>query len=321
MATTQQGACTNSVYPNDNLSQSVQPIQQVGNLTYHQLQPMQYIQSAHAPMQTHMQHQPQNVQSNTPQVTPQWVSDIVTQLKNMNQKLDTIDTTLSSMKREIKGLSNRVVEVEKSQEFISKSLEDNEKNTSKALTELSDLKMALDQSLQENVRITESVLDMQCRSMRDNLLFFGIEEAQSGEQENCEDIITSLCASKLEIRSEILIERAHRLGSKKNNKPHPIVVKFNRFPHREMVRKCSYKLKDTHISIGEQFPKEIQERRKKLLPIYKRAKENNQKAVLARDKLFIDGKLYSDDGPVQMKATPTQPKASGRRGQKHGRGK
>lgn len=62
----------------------------------------------------------------------------------MNQKLDTIETSLSSMKSEINGLSNCVVEVEKSQEFISKSLEDNEKNTSKALTELSELKMALD---------------------------------------------------------------------------------------------------------------------------------------------------------------------------------
>lgn len=62
----------------------------------------------------------------------------------MNQKLNTIETSLSSMKSEINGLSNCVVEVEKSQEFISKSLEDNEKNTSKALTELSELKMALD---------------------------------------------------------------------------------------------------------------------------------------------------------------------------------
>lgn len=101
MATTQQGACTNSVFPNDNLSQSVQPIQpiqQVGNLTYHQLQPMQCIQSAHAPMQTHMQHQPQNVQSNTPQVTPQWVSDIVTQLKNMNQKSENGSGSVPSRK-------------------------------------------------------------------------------------------------------------------------------------------------------------------------------------------------------------------------------
>lgn len=62
----------------------------------------------------------------------------------MNQKLNTIEISLSSMKSEINGLSNCVVEVEKSQEFISKSLEDNEKNTSKALTELSELKMALD---------------------------------------------------------------------------------------------------------------------------------------------------------------------------------
>lgn len=43
-------------------------------------------------MQTQMQHQPQNVQSKTPQVTPKWVSNIVAQLQNMNLKLDTIET-------------------------------------------------------------------------------------------------------------------------------------------------------------------------------------------------------------------------------------
>lgn len=81
-------------------------------------------------------------------------------------------------------------------------------------------------------------------------MFFGIEEAQSGEQENCEGIIMSLCASKLEIKSEILIERAHRMiGTKNNNKPRPIVVKFNRLPHREMVRKCSYKINVRHAYI------------------------------------------------------------------------
>lgn len=120
-------------------------------------------------MQTQMQHRPQNVQSNTSQVTPPppWVSDIVSQLKIMNQKLDTIETSLLSMKKERKGLSNRVVEVEKSQGFISKSLEDNKKHTSKAPTELSELKMALEQSLHENARRPESVLDMQYRSLRE----------------------------------------------------------------------------------------------------------------------------------------------------------
>lgn len=232
-------------------------------------------------MQTHMQHHPRMYSRTHPQVTPhpQWVSDIVSQLKKMNQKLETIETSLSSMKREIKGLSNRVVEVKKAKNSFQNQWRITKKHTSKALTELSELKMALEQSLQENARITESVLDMQYRSMRATYLFFGIEEAQSGEQENCEDIIMSLCASKLEIKSEILIERAHRIGTKNNNKPRPIVVKFNRFPHRKMFRNCSYKLKDTHISIGEQFPKEIQERGKKLLPIYKRAKESHRKAV------------------------------------------
>lgn len=65
----------------------------------------------------------------------------------MNQKLDIIDIIFLSMKREIKGLSNCVVEVEKSQEFILKLLEDNEKNIFKVLIEFLDLKMVLDQFL------------------------------------------------------------------------------------------------------------------------------------------------------------------------------
>ena len=64
------------------------------------------------------------------------------------------------MKREIKTLHTRVVEVEKSQEFISKSLEDNDKNTSQTLNDLADLKLALETSMKENTRLAENILDL-----------------------------------------------------------------------------------------------------------------------------------------------------------------
>nr|XP_022312705.1 uncharacterized protein LOC111117757 [Crassostrea virginica] len=290
-----------------------QHIQQVGNRTYHQLQPVQ------SPIQTSIQMQPQfqNFQSSPPQLSPQWAQDIISQLGVMNQKLeklDTIESSLSSMKREIKTLHTRVVEVEKSQEFISKSLEDNDKNTSQTLNDLSDLKLALETSMKENTRLAENILDLQCRSMRDNLLFYGIEEARAGEQENCEDIVKEICESKLEINTGIEIERAHRIGKKNYNKPRPIVVKFSRYPQREAVRKSAHKLKNTDISIGEQFPKEVQDRRKSLFPVYKKAKEDQKKAVLVKDKLYIDGKLYVKDAssePVKV-ASGDHPRGDGR---------
>lgn len=93
-------------------------------------------------------------------------------------------------------------------------------------------------------------------------------------------------------QDDVLIERAHRIGRPNDNRPRPIVAKFSRFPQREVVRKSAFKLKGANISIGEQFPKIIQERRKKLLPVMKEAKDRQQKAVLIKDKLFIDGKPY-----------------------------
>ena len=53
------------------------------------------------------------------------------------------------------------------------------------------------------------------------------------------------------------------------------------------------KLKGTDISIGEQFPIEIQKRRKELMPALKSAKDRSLKVSLVRDKLYIEGKLYN----------------------------
>ena len=61
------------------------------------------------------------------------------------------------------------------------------------------------------------------------------------------------------------------------------------------MRKTASKLKGTSISLGKQFPKEIQERRKQLLPILRREKERGKKVVLVKDKLYIAGRPYHQD--------------------------
>ena len=75
----------------------------------------------------------------------------------------------------------------------------------------------------------------------------------------------------------------------------PIVAKFERYTDRETIRKESFELnrEDNGYAVREQFPYEIEQRRKQLYPVMKHYKKNkNNKVVLVRDKLYINGKRY-----------------------------
>ncbi|XP_062568377.1 uncharacterized protein LOC134230565 [Saccostrea cucullata] len=131
--------------------------------------------------------------------------------------------------------------------------------------------------------------------MRDNLIFYGIPET---DEENCEDKVKIFVQEKLEIHQNVEFHRVHRMGRKVPNKVRPIVAKFVLFKEKEMVRKAAYKLagdENKQFGISEQFPREINEKRKKLYPYYKAAKQQERKAQLIFDKLIIDGELFTPD--------------------------
>ena len=97
--------------------------------------------------------------------------------------------------------------------------------------------------------LRDKVIDLQARSMRDNLLFFNMPENKG---ENTTEIIHEILETKLGIedaRDKVKIERSHRIGKKRagNNKPRPIVVKFNWHQDKEFVRINARKLKGTKI--------------------------------------------------------------------------
>ena len=102
---------------------------------------------------------------------------------------------------------------------------------------------------------------------------------------------------KVPYAKQIPIHRAHRMGRYQRNKTRPIIAKFAFYPNREEIRKSAKNLEGTQYSIGQQFPKEIQDRRRQLVPKLKKVKSKGQKAHIAVDKLYIDGKLYQ--GTVQ----------------------
>jgi len=55
----------------------------------------------------------------------------------------------------------------------------------------------------------------------------------------------------------------------------------------------SVNLRDTNYNVSEQYPQEVKDRRKQLIPIMLQARKEGKAAVLVRDKLYINNKLYS----------------------------
>ena len=90
------------------------------------------------------------------------------------------------------------------------------------------------------------------------------------------------------------IERAHRMGNQfnvaRNTGPRKIVCKFSLFKDREAVRRKSYELKGSNYFIHEQFPPDVAEKRRKLVPMLKQANRDKKNAWISYDTLFVDGK-------------------------------
>lgn len=118
---------------------------------------------------------PNSTYSNTLQIPPPWAQNISLQIKEVNKKLEklySIETSLSRMQGELNSLSAHASEVEKSQQFISNSYDENTKINASALNELLYLKTSLKDSIKSNNQLNEEFLDLQCRFMRKYLLFY-----------------------------------------------------------------------------------------------------------------------------------------------------
>jgi hypothetical protein len=125
--------------------------------------------------------------------------------------------------------------------------------------------------------------------MRDNLVFDGIPETND---EDAEQVLTNFIKEELNITDNTEFHTVHRMGRKGGPRHRPIVAKFVMFKDRECVqRAASRSLINKPYGINEQFPKEINERRKRLYPHYKAAKRQGKRATLVADKLFVEGQL------------------------------
>ena len=216
----------------------------------------------------------------------------INELSSLNRKVAETTRTVKNINKEVDSKKSKINDYEQTVQFYN-NICDSILNTN---TDLKDRLLSLEQAQVTN---DEKMVDLQWRNMRENLIFSGIPESQlgRGEYEDCESLIKCFIREQMRVTKEIEFDRAHRIGRFRQDQryPRPIVAKFTCYKDKEIVRQAAPRtLLGTNYSVNEQFPAEIEERRKQLYAVAKNARRDpNNRVRLVRDKLFINGKEYN----------------------------
>lgn len=106
-----------------------------------------------------------------------------------------------------------------------------------------------------------------------------------------------------QLGSLFAFDQLHYTNCKFSVHPRKIVAKFSYFKDGEYIRiNAAKRLKGSKVYANEQFPPEIEEKRRKLYPVQRQAKKDNKRVQLVRDVLYIDGKEYT---PSESAPSPT----------------
>ena len=128
--------------------------------------------------------------------------------------------------------------------------------------------------------LQDKLLYQEVYNRRENLCFFGIPEP-IGDTEDVHQVVHKFLKEELEleITEDIEFQRAHRIGKKEKGATRPVIVRFLRFPEREMVFKRVRKMQEErNVKVYADYLKEICERRKQQWPRMKKAREEGKTA-------------------------------------------
>ena len=252
--------------------------------------------------------------SNLSSPRPDWANEILQNMSEMKKelsKLGGMEKTLNNINRKVESLETKINQVErtadgcvKSCEFLNTAYEEQKNELKNAKTTVGSLRKQCE-DLEKRATECEALkdkfqnklYDLEARSMRENLLFIGIEET---ENEDCSLKVKIFCEDELQMQhdtvEDIVIDRAHRIGKLKVGSVRPIVVKFHRYNEREMVRlKANERrepLKAKNFTVKPQLPHEVLEERKPLYSVFENELAKGNRCNFVLDKLYVNGRLY-----------------------------
>jgi hypothetical protein len=221
-------------------------------------------------------------------------------MDKQSQTIDTIQTKVGSFENDLKKLWSYIHDNDKKTSERLNRVEDRVESADFNLTKMSEQVLKLERCEEE---LRSEMVYLQSQSMRNNLVFSNIPEAQGVEgtnvnAEDCEQVVRDFMVSKMKMAQDLVnnfkFDRVHRMGPKRSGSNRNIVAKFTLFKERELVRRQSSALKGTGHYVYEQFPREVNEIRRQLVPRMKEEIKKGNRAWLAYDTLYVNGRPVKD---------------------------
>ncbi|XP_037556826.2 uncharacterized protein LOC119433643 [Dermacentor silvarum] len=225
-----------------------------------------------------------DIESNPGPITEKMFEEMINTQKEILAKISVIQENQTSSEARILEIQARLLAMENkllSVDESRKKLTDLESVVSDHETAMSSISRQLD--------------GFENRSRRNNLIVRGIKEEVRETQETLlkkvnNDIFENKLGQKLNS-----IERIHRLEKKTTGKDRPVIMKLTDFRDKMKILQNCHKLKNTNISISEDYSKRVTEIRQKLWKSSDEERRNGMKVKLIFDKVKIGDVLYSWD--------------------------
>ena len=212
----------------------------------------------------------------------------------MNEQLDRFATLEADLRGKVEN------------ELMKDALDETENNDAIAsdVSALQDEVKKLNEQLKVSIgRITraekerddmkEEMLQIQARMMRDNLVFYNVDEQEGEMSHDCRDTLKAFLKEEMKVSnqdmSKIDFDRVHRIGKKFGNKKRPIVAKFNPTHGKKIVMDHVKNLnKNKRYGVNDQLPRELEVRKRSFQSLKKpKRTRNNQSGNLTSLSLGI----------------------------------
>lgn len=181
--------------------------------------------------------------------------------KQVNEKVNSLETTVRELRRSLEFSQQEVDELQRE----VKQLEREGEAKKATLQELKNQCSAADGTARE---LEDRCNYLEDYSRRNNIHITGLEEKPEETWEQTAEQVGKLLADKMQLPN-LTLERAHRVGQRKNQRPRPVVARFLRYGDRELVMRNGTKLKGTEIYINDDLCQASQEKKRAQLPLLK----------------------------------------------------
>lgn len=126
------------------------------------------------------------------------------------------------------------------------------------------------------------------------MVIHGLREKPSESADDLLKSVLELVSVKLGVKCDD-IERCHRLGVERKDKPRPVIIKLLDFRTKVAILNNARKLKGTNIYINEDYSARVRMARRALWQNSQDMRKNAGKYRLKHDTLTIDGVRYMWD--------------------------